>query len=778
MQKITKSTVCFLLTAIVFLSACNKGTVTADYEVIPLPQSIENKQGTPFALQKSTVIVYPQGNEKLQKTAEFLSEYLNVSTGLKLAVSDKEQADNVILLKADYDNDNKEAYTLVVSPNQIVINGASEAGAFYGVQTLRKSIPADSKGKTVELPEVEIKDYPRFGYRGMMLDVSRHFFPAEFVKKYIDILALHNINRFHWHLSEDQGWRIEIKKYPELTQIGSQRKQTVIGKNTGEYDGKPYGGFYTQEEIKDIVKYAEDRFITIIPEIDMPGHMLAALTTYPELGCTGGPYEVATTWGVFDDVLCAGNEKTYEFVENVLSEVMELFPSKYIHIGGDECPKTRWKECPKCQAKIKAEKLTADKMHTAENRLQSYFMARVEKFVNSKGRDIIGWDEILEGGLAPNATVMSWRGIEGGIEAARQHHDAIMTPSTCLYFDHYQSTDVKNEPFAIGGYSPVKKVYAYEPIPSELQEDEKQYIIGVQANLWTEYIPTAEHAEYMVLPRMAALSEVQWTNPEKKDYDKFLKRAAQLTELYDALGYNYAKHIYDVDAIIVPDTQSGQLNIELKSLPNASLYYTIDGTEPSAKSEQYTGVIAVDKAATIKAIAIYPNGYKSKIYSRSFEMNKATFKPITLLTPPAAKYTFDGAPVLVDGMKGAEDFKSGNWLGFKVKEVEAVIDLQTATDISSVKVGTLVDVDSHIFGATTLWIAGSADGLIYDKISERSFFESPKGAPVQRVTIEAKFDTKNVRYVKVVVAGPQKMPEWSSGKGRLPFLFLDEIQVY
>lgn len=352
------------------------------------------------------------------------------------------------------------------------------------------------------------------------------------------------MNTLHWHLTEDQGWRIEIKKYPKLTEIGSVRQRTVIGHNSGEYDNTPYGGFYTQEEAREIVEYAQKRYVTIIPEIDLPGHMLAALAAYPELGCTGGPYEVCPNWGVFEDVLCIGNEKTIPFLEDIMTEIIDIFPSKYIHIGGDEAPRTRWQKCPKCQALIRKEGLKADKQHTAEDRLQSYCTARIEKFLNEHGRQIIGWDEILEGDLAPNATVMSWRGSAGGIKAAQMGHDVIMTPNTYCYFDYFQSEDTKNEPYdAIGGYIPVEKVYSFDPVEG-LDEKQQKYVLGVQANVWTEYMTSPEQVEYMVLPRMAALAEVQWTQPGKKEYNNFLQRLGQLAKFYDRDGLNYAKHVF------------------------------------------------------------------------------------------------------------------------------------------------------------------------------------------------------------------------------------------
>jgi hexosaminidase len=516
------------------------GRQRANYHVIPLPQDIKLVDERPFILNGNSNIIFPADNLKMAKNAQFLSEFIKEATGINVKINSKGKKN--ITLELDTTLCSPEAYKIVVSKNNVTIYGGSEAGVFYGIQTLRKSLPF-GQYKVVDLPSAIINDFPRFEYRGMMLDVSRHFFPIEFVKRYIDILALHNVNHFHWHLSEDQGWRIEIKKYPKLTEFGSLRKETVIGHNSGEYDGMPYGGYYTQEEAKQIVAYAAERYITVIPEIDMPGHMRAALASYPELGCTGGPYEVWTKWGVSDDVLCVGNDNTLNFIKNVLTEILDIFPSEYIHIGGDECPKTRWKECPKCQEKIEKEGLIGDENHSREERLQSYFISYVEDFLNSKGRRIIGWDEILEGGLAPNATVMSWRGIDGGIEAAKQKHRVIMTPNGYLYFDHYQSREVEKEPMAIGGYTPVEKVYAFEPVPSTLSEKEKQYIIGTQANVWTEYICSGNQVEYMVLPRLAALAEVQWCMPQKKNYNEFLQRLTHQFEIYSGLGYNYAKHL-------------------------------------------------------------------------------------------------------------------------------------------------------------------------------------------------------------------------------------------
>ena len=449
-----------------------------------------------------------------------------------------------------------EEYSLVVNRKAVIIKASALNGFIYAIQTVKQMLPEEIFSDSLDQDEdwklkcVVIKDAPRFAYRGMHLDVSRHFWSVDEVKRYLDVMQVHKLNRFHWHLTDDQGWRIEIKKYPRLTEKGAVRKETLVGHlqpKDNVFDGTPYGEglFYTQDQIREVVAYAAARGITVIPEIDLPGHMVAALACYPELGCTSGPYEVWPMWGVADDVLCPGNEKTFEFIENVLSEVADLFPSEYIHIGGDECPKVRWEKCPKCQARIKALGLEADERHSAEYFLQSYVTERVEAFLATRGKRIIGWDEILEGKLAQDATVMSWRGISGGLEAARLGHDAIMTPNSYLYFDYYQSDNQDAEPLAIGGYLPVSKVYSYEPFEEGMTEEEKSHIIGVQANLWTEYITTESHLEYMLLPRLAALSEVQWCQPQNKNWERFEDCVDDVCDIYDQMGYNYARHLLE-----------------------------------------------------------------------------------------------------------------------------------------------------------------------------------------------------------------------------------------
>ena len=532
-----------LLATALCLSMLSAHAADANYNVVPLPKSVVMAKGLPFNLTNATTIVYEGTNPEMKRNARFLSEYIQQASGIKTAVLDKrDKKAAAIVLTIDPKVTGAEAYRLSVNNKQVTIAASTPAGVFYGIQTLRKSLPVQTTGEAITLPAVTVADAPRFGYRGMMLDCARHFFPLSFVKKFIDILAMHNMNVFHWHLTEDQGWRLEIKSHPELTAKSSMRSGTVIGHNATVDDSIPHGGFYTQQETREIVEYARQRHITVIPEIDMPGHMLAALAAYPELGCTGGPYEVGHRWGVYKDVLCLGKESTYKFVQDVIDEVVDIFPAKYFHIGGDESPTVMWEKCPKCLQKAKDE-------NTDIKHLQQYFTNRVEKYLNGKGKSIIGWDEILEGKINQSATIMSWRGVEPGLKAAKQGHDVIMTPSSHVYFDHYQTKDTKHEPDAIGGCSPVEKVYSYEPLPDTLSAEAKNRIKGVQANLWTEYIPFTTQAEYMVLPRMAALAEVQWTPVAKKNFDDFSKRALRLSDLYDRYGYQYARHLWKEKAI-------------------------------------------------------------------------------------------------------------------------------------------------------------------------------------------------------------------------------------
>lgn len=547
MKKITIVALCFIINA-----CANKLTTSSnyketpnteeDYLIIPKPTSLEKIAGK-FLLNTDTKIIT---SDVLKKEGAYLSEMLSSQLNTKIKSVVKGKTKGNILLKIDDGISNDEGYTLSIAYNQIVIAGKTSKGVFYGIQTLKQLIPvvnitSNSKKDSILIPAAIIKDSPRYVYRGMHLDVARHFFPVSFVKKYIDLLAMHKMNTFHWHLTEDQGWRIEIKKYPKLTTIGSVRKETIVGhgntwnKGTAKFDGKPYGGFYSQEDVKEIVAYAADRHITIVPEIELPGHSLAAITAYPELGNTGEQYAVGTRWGVFSEIY-APSEKTFQFLEGVLTEVVALFPSKLIHIGGDEAPKKQWEESKLAQEIIRREGLKD------AHELQSYFIRRIEKFLNSKGRNIIGWDEILEGGLAPNATVMSWRGEKGGIQAAKMSHNVVMTPTRFCYFDFYQTKDRENEPLAIGGTTTVQDVYSYEPTPKELTPEESKYVLGAQANVWTEYITTPEQVEYMVLPRMTALSEVVWSKKEDRDWKDFQTRLHHMAKIYEANNMNYAKH--------------------------------------------------------------------------------------------------------------------------------------------------------------------------------------------------------------------------------------------
>lgn len=516
---------------------------TSKLAIIPKPNEISLKEGT-FTFSPETKLVIK--DDALLNDVNWFNDYLEKNYGFKLQITNSilKTGNFIEFTKPDWEAGLTENYHLDINTARISILAEGHgSGVFYALQTLIQILPQQTVNTTKKAPQksfnipcLYIKDRPRYQWRGMHLDVCRHFFPASFVKRYIDILAMYKFNVFHWHLTEDQGWRIEIKKYPKLTLIGAWRKGTMVGKYSDQkFDTIRYGGYYTQEEIKEVVAYAEERHVTIVPEIEMPGHSVAAIAAYPWLSCQGKQIEVAKGWGVFDDVYCT-KDSTFNFLQDILDEIISLFPGKYIHIGGDECPKTRWKTCSTCQARIKKEGLKD------EHELQSYFITRIEKYLNSKGKQIIGWDEILEGGLAPNAAVMSWRGTEGGIAAAKQKHNVVMSPGRPCYFDHYQSKNIEKEPLAIGGFNPIDSVYNYNPTPKVLINGEKQFILGAQANVWTEYILSEKQVEYMAVPRLIALSEVLWTEPENKNFADFLVRLKKNSLLLDKININYAKH--------------------------------------------------------------------------------------------------------------------------------------------------------------------------------------------------------------------------------------------
>lgn len=749
----------------------------ADFHVVPLPKEVKNTQAGSFELNARTLIAYPKGDKAMKRNAEYLAVFIKEATGLQLLTTTEPLQRKCIRMSAALKDENPEAYNIRVNSDIILLDGASAAGVFYACQTLRKALPM-GQATSIHIPSVEVTDEPRFAYRGAHLDVSRHFVTTDSIRRFIDMLALHNINRFHWHLTDDQGWRIEIKKYPKLTEIGSRRAQTVIGHNSGKYDGKPYGGYYTQKEIKDIVRYAAERYITIIPEIDLPGHMQAALAAYPELGCTGGPYDVWQIWGVSDNVLCAGNDKTFEFIDNMLKEVVKLFPSTYIHVGGDECPKTQWAKCAKCQARIKANNLQADGKHTAEERLQSYVIKRAENTLNKLGRQMIGWDETLEGGLAPNATVMSWRGEGGGIEAARQKHDVIMTPNTYLYFDYYQSADTKNEPEAIGGFLPIERVYSYEPMPKSLTPEEQKHIIGVQANCWTEYMKTYRQVEYMELPRMAALSEIQWCAPEQKNFDAFMQRLPKLIDLYRIKNYNYAHTIYNVKMACGTDTAERAIKVTLSTFDGADIHYTLDGTAPTASSPKYEGNLLVRQSGKLRAAAFRTQGQTPEV-QEDFTFHKATACPITLTNAPHKGYDYSGAPLLVDGLRGNNtNYRTGRWIGFVGKDLQATIDLGELKEVSQVNVNTCVEKGDWIFGAREFKVRGAeTEGGEMRELAVKTYPQMTEETPNGIHSLSLSFAPTKVRFIQVTLKPESAMPQWHSGKGSPAFIFVDEIEV-
>ena len=769
-----------LLTLAAGLVLCSCGSHDPQIAIVPYPNHLETGRGT-YRVTDRPVTCDSRTDERTQRAVVGFAARLATVTGgtNPVTVADEVPASGIRFVTDE--SLPAEGYELNVDGEGIEVRASQFPGFLYALQSLEQLLPAAVYGTEPapdaawEVPCVKIADAPRFAYRGMHLDVARHFFSVDEVKRYIDVMAIHKLNTLHWHLTDDQGWRIEIKRYPELTAVGSIRKATVVRKEWGTYDGTPYGGFYTQDEIRDVVKYAADRGVTVIPEIDLPGHMLAALTAYPELGCTGGPYEVWGRWGVADDVLCPGREKTFEFLEGVLTEVMELFPSEYIHIGGDECPKVRWEKCPRCQAKIRQLGLKDDGEHTAEHYLQSYVTDRIGKFLAQHGRRIIGWDEILEGRAPSDAVVMSWRGSEGGIAAAKLGHDVIMTPNSHFYFDYYQSLDTDAEPFGIGGYIPMEQVYSYDPAFPELTPEQQKHILGVQANLWTEYVLSDEHLEYMLLPRLAALSEVQWCLPETKDWNRFIG-SFRMDKIYSQLGYEFAKHIFGVTASYAVDPEKGGVVMTLTTQGGAPIRYTLDGSDPTASSPLYKAPVTIGESCTFKAAALR-EGMQTPVYTRKFDFNKATGRRIALNAAPTLKYTYGGASLLVDGYRGGPVYSNGAWIGFLNEPLDVTIDMQGAKPYSAVTVESLVEKGEWVFPPSSVGVYLSDDGREFTEAALMSVPQETAGSPDGVKPFKVLFPETSARYLRVVARTVDPIPAWHGAAGQKAHMFVDEIIV-
>lgn len=762
-----------------------------EVNIIPQPVEMKLKSGAFIINDKTSIIASSDSDLGI---AIIFNQYLKLNYGFSLSVIKTISKDhNIIHFTSKHAESKfpKEGYHLKVEKDKIQISSKSGVGAFYGLQTLIQLLPIrdqieKTKNSNLSIPQLEITDYPRFAYRGMHLDVCRHFFPVSFVKRYIDYLAYHKLNTFHWHLTDDQGWRIEIKKYPGLTSVGSKRNGTIIGRYPGEgSDNTPYGGFYTQEEIKEVVQYAKERYIEVIPEIEMPGHSSAAIAAYPWLSCfPGKPTEipknmisqrsiaeqkngrikvVQETWGVFDDVFCAGNDSTFQFLENVLDEVIKLFPSKYIHIGGDECPKTHWKICPRCQQRMKELGLKD------EHELQSYFIQRIEKYLNTKGKSIIGWDEILEGGLAPNATVMSWRGEQGGIDAAKQHHNVIMTPGSPLYFDHSQSEN--EDSVTIGGYNPIEKVYAYYPVPKELSKEEEKFILGAQANVWTEYIGNEKKVEYMLFPRTAALSEIVWSPKEKKDWKNFEKKLPEQMKRYEMWGANYSKAYYDLKATVLPTENYNGVIWKVESKVNKPITLNFNGAD---SIWVYTKPQLINQSVR-NAYAYFTINDKQISSHQNFHFNKATGKKITLTTGASKNYPGDGAFTLVNGVINEKGMaRAMEFLGFNGTDCEALIDLQQPQQISSVTVHCFQAPGSWIWPPASMEAYSSVDGMYFSKLGvTKNFVPASNGNGSLTIT----FDNSFTQFVKVVIKNKGDIPGGNAGAGNKAWLFVSEIEV-
>lgn len=767
-----------ILSVLLAAAACAPKNVQT-INVVPYPNEVQVKPGG-FCVAGAGVKYDAAAGERTKSLIDAFAQQLSLVTGVESAVSET-NGEIAFILDAEMPH---EAYTLNVTKKGVEVKASGLNGFNYAIQTIKQMLPVEVFGKAAAadkewtLPCVKINDAPRFGYRGLHMDVSRHFFDMDEVKRYLDIMEVHKLNTLHWHITDDQGWRLEIKKYPRLTEVGAVRKQTLVGHlfDSEVYDGTPYGEgcYFTQDQVREILDYAAGKGITVIPEIDLPGHMLAALAAYPELGCTGGPYDVWGKWGVADDVLCVGKEKTMQFLEDVLTEVCELFPAEYVHIGGDECPKVRWEKCPHCQAKIAELGLKDDDRFQAEHYLQGYVTSRMEKFLAEKGKKLIGWDEILEGELAPNATVMSWRGVAGGLQAVRMGHDAIMTPNTFFYLDYYQSLDKENEPLAIGGYLPVEKCYSYEPTVEGMTEEEKAHILGVQANLWTEYIATPDHLHYMLLPRLAALAEVQWCQPEVKSWERFLDSADEFCGIYDIMGYRYGDHLFDTRGECV--TGNG-VSVVLEAQGETPIRYTLDGSEPTVDSPLYIEPVKITESCTLKARSERGGQMSGRTFEKSFTAHKAMGRPVRLVTTTHPNYTFNCPDLLTDGLVGEGPYNSGDFAGWYNQPFEVVVEMDGA-EYSEVTLSTIVFKYDWIMNPTSFTVLTSEDGENFTEAAHVDIecvgqMDDANGCQDYTLT----FSQTSAKYLKVIAGCCTSLPEWHPGAGHPAFLFVDEVIV-
>lgn len=764
----------FLFICPLLAVACNK-RVVADYNVIPQVQNLSVKDGDVYVFDSSRKLVYD--NQDSRRSLELFAQDLEELVGIRpsVAAGTSEDAKGNVYFTLGLQDGGKEAYNINVSSDGILVRAVAPEGIYRATRTLLKSVGTE-KTSSVEFPSAEVSDWPRFGYRGLMLDVSRHFSDVEMVKRTIDMLALHQLNIFHWHLTDDQGWRIEIKSHPELTEVGAWRDDTVVGRYLGgtDYptDGKRHGGFYTQEQIREIVAYAKERYIEIIPEIDLPGHTSAVLAAYPQLGCEDKEYKVANRWGVIRDVLCAGNPASLDLFKDIMDEVCDLFPGKYIHLGGDECVKDRWKACPKCQRKIRELGLKDGSRYSKEDYLQSWFMGEVASFVQSKGKRVIGWDEILEGVPMDDSVIMSWRGTEGGIAAARMGHDVVMTPTSDMYFDQSQTLASQLEEIPVGGFINVMKVYSYEPLPASLAPEQQKHILGCQANVWCEYMPEERIRQYQMLPRLAALSEVQWTMPERKNYKDFLKRLPKMLSIYDHYGYNYAKHIFDVACSYSVNVEKGSLEVSLSTLGNDPIYYTLDGTSPQTKKAMlYDDTpIVISSPSELKASVLRNGKFTKEETLFKLDCNKATFKKVNISTTLNIMQAHLPHEILTDGIIGSLRCDDYRWMSCTGR-MSLILDLGKSESFSRIGWVALNSKSENILVPQNVKIQISEDGKQYCTILDiEKNHEIQAEQSVERISEEVGAQT--ARYIKMDFDS-YKYPDKTSPS----WVFLSELIV-